>query len=90
MNISSSCCYYPKHLSFDDAIGSMRKADQQYYSFTAPDVRILKILIFKGTLFYSVISIVEDSQLNAILSIIRTVFVSIVLGVSAVLFSKDV
>ena len=39
---------------------------------------------------FSVINIQIDSELNAILSIVRTIFVSIVLGVGAVIFSKDV
>jgi len=41
-------------------------------------------------LYYSIISIINDNELNAILSIVRTLFVSFVLGVSAVTFSKDV
>jgi hypothetical protein len=36
------------------------------------------------------VSTVADSELNAILSIIRTFFVSFVLGAAAVNFSKDV
>lgn len=38
----------------------------------------------------SVVDITNDYTLNAILSIIRTIFVSIVLGAGAMLFSKDV
>jgi len=38
----------------------------------------------------SVVDITNDYTLNSILSIIRTIFVSIVLGAGAMLFSKDV
>jgi len=38
---------------------------------------------------YAVTDIRIDQMLNAILSIIRTVFVSVVLGAGAMMFSKD-
>ena len=39
---------------------------------------------------FSIVSFVSDYDLNAILSIIRTIFVSFILGGGAMLFSKDV
>lgn len=39
---------------------------------------------------YSILDISGDTELNAILSIVRTVFVSIVLSTAAILFSSDV
>lgn len=38
----------------------------------------------------SIVDVTSDYSLNAILSIIRTIFVSIVLGAGAMFFSKDV
>lgn len=37
-----------------------------------------------------VVSLAEDGRLNAILSLVRTVFISVVLGVGSVVFSKGV
>lgn len=38
----------------------------------------------------AIVSIGDDSELNAILSIVRTVFVSIALSTGAIIFSKDI
>ena len=39
---------------------------------------------------YAIVDLALDNQLNAILSITRTVFVSIVLSAAAMFFSRDV
>lgn len=39
---------------------------------------------------FSVLDTISDNKLNAILSIIRTIFVSIILGGGSMLFSNDV
>ncbi|CAK92800.1 unnamed protein product (macronuclear) [Paramecium tetraurelia] len=57
-----------------------RTASLQYYTSTDSDDQTA----------VSISNTVADDELNAILSIVRTIFVSIVLSVAAVLFSKDV
>ena len=43
-----------------------------------------------STVALAIVDVRKDYSLNAILSIIRTIFVSIVLGAGAMVFSKDV
>ncbi|CAD8157087.1 unnamed protein product [Paramecium octaurelia] len=58
-----------------------RFSDQQYFVTTDDDNQLIT---------YSVSDLVDYNKINAILSIFQTVFVCIVLALSAILFNKDV
>ena len=58
----------------------MRSSEKNYFT----------VEIDGNVIGFSVIDTSTDSSLNAVLSIIRTIFVSILLAAGAMLFSKDV
>ncbi|CAD8178473.1 unnamed protein product [Paramecium octaurelia] len=62
----------------------------QYEDYRTNSLQYYTTTDSEGKDAVSICSTVTDDELNAILSIIRTIFVSIVLSVAAVLFSRDV
>jgi hypothetical protein len=75
----SGILYYPTDSNNEFYYETLRTSALTFYSASMDDIE--GVAIANGT---------GDEELNAILSIVRTIFVSIVLSTAAVLFSKDV
>jgi hypothetical protein len=84
LNSSHTCCQiYPSDKFRFTNIDYLNLRDDEVNLFPVTDLT-------DETIALSIVDVRSDYTLNAILSIIRTIFVSIVLSAGAMLFSKDV